>query len=313
MSILALLPVRNSAEHLPRYFRSAQVFADGVLALDDGSTDDTRSILESQASVRVILSNPRRDSYHGWNDFENRQRLLDAAAAFHPDWIVFLDADESFPDDEAAALRTLLRSMASGDLAFGFRVYRMLDENGSFDKEGQWVHRAFRYRPNQRLPKRKLHFPTVPPSIPKEYWIKTTLRIQHYAGTTEARRLARYRKYLEADPNRVYQDSYENILDPPGRIRRWIPRQPSDPFLLAPLETTTEVLGALPHLCVLRLNDNSLEIDHTKKPPHGEIRIPEMEQLAALYRKAITGKDMTSAAVAENAALRLAHGEATIR
>jgi hypothetical protein len=114
----------------------------------------------------------------------------------------------------------------------------MLGDDGSFDKDGLWVYRAFRYRPGQHLPERKLHFVPIPSSIPQTQWRKTALRIQHFAGTTESRRRARYDKYKEVDPNGFYQPSYENILDPPGRVRKWIDRSPSDPLLWTAEEQT---------------------------------------------------------------------------
>ena len=67
-------------------------FADLVVALDDGSTDDTRAVLEAHPLVHTVLTNPRRDGYAGWDDAANRNRLLGAGA--RPSWIMSLDADE---------------------------------------------------------------------------------------------------------------------------------------------------------------------------------------------------------------------------
>ena len=61
--------------------------------------------------VQRVLHNPIRDTYAGWDDAANRQRLLDAAADAHPDWILFLDADERLDPTDATALRTFADSM----------------------------------------------------------------------------------------------------------------------------------------------------------------------------------------------------------
>src|SRR3954470_24264977 len=85
--LICLLPVRNAEDDLPGYLESVGRFAHAVIALDDGSTDRTREILESSPLVKLVLINPPRPSYVGWDDSANRNRLLAAAADFSPDWI----------------------------------------------------------------------------------------------------------------------------------------------------------------------------------------------------------------------------------
>ena len=75
-TLLCLLPARNCAEDLPGYFDSVSSFADGVVALDDGSTDETSAILAAEPMVKVLRSNPRRHGYQGWDDARNRNDTL---------------------------------------------------------------------------------------------------------------------------------------------------------------------------------------------------------------------------------------------
>ncbi len=107
-SLVCLLPVRNAAESIPGYLQSVARFADAVIALDDGSTDDTAELLSAEPLVQELLDNPRRETYAGWDDAANRQRLLDAAVAAGHDWMMFLDADERIDADDAAALRAFV-------------------------------------------------------------------------------------------------------------------------------------------------------------------------------------------------------------
>ena len=46
---------------------------------------------------------------------------------------------------------------------------------------------------------------------------------------TASRRMDRFRKYREADPNVEWQRSYSHLLDDPGRVRRWYERSPHLP------------------------------------------------------------------------------------
>ena len=97
VDVVCLLPARNCADDLPSFFEAVEPLADAVVALDDGSTDGTLCALEAYPLVKVVLRNPPRDTYFGWDDATNRQRLLDAAADLRPRWIISIDADERIP------------------------------------------------------------------------------------------------------------------------------------------------------------------------------------------------------------------------
>lgn len=223
-TLVCLLPVRNGEADLPGYLESVARFADAVVALDDGSTDHTRAILDASPLVKLVLDNPPRRDYCGWDDTANRNRLLEAAAELEPEWIISLDADERIPPDDAVALRSFVEGEALPGLAFGFKVYRMWQDLGQYDRAGLWVYRLFSFEPGQRFPDQRLHFVPIPTSIPRERWVRTTIRIQHLAGLTEERRLARFEKYRQADPDNAFQHSYRDLLEPPADLYAWEPR-----------------------------------------------------------------------------------------
>jgi spore germination protein len=234
--LVCLLPARNCAHDLPAYFESVSRFADAVVALDDGSTDDTRAVLEREPLVQVLLTNPRRESYRGWDDAANRDRLLEAASALEPDWILSLDADERLASSDAAALRDFVEHDALRGFAYGLRVYPMsgdLDhyDAGSGAPQPLRVYRLFAYESGQRLAGGRLHLVPVPESIPHSRWLETTLRIQHVGNLTEERRRLRFRKYEEADPERECQSDYGHLLATPSRVVPWQAREAGLPVL----------------------------------------------------------------------------------
>lgn len=233
--VVCLLPVRDAATDLPGFFASAALVCDAVVALDDGSTDATPALLAAQPLVARLLTNPVRPDYRGWDDAANRNRLLDAAADLAPDWILSLDADERIDPGDAAALRDFLATDALPGCAYGFRHVPMRGDPAHHLPWFQWVYRLFAYAPGQRFPDRRLHFAPVPTAIPRARWIRTTLRIQHFGGATTERRIARFEKYLEADPDRIYQDDYTHLLHEtaPDELVRWVPRPPGLPVLEA--------------------------------------------------------------------------------
>ena len=229
MRLICLTPFRNAAGHLAGYFRSVNAFCDGIVALDDGSTDDTVALLASNPRVLTVLRNPVRRGYAGWDDAQNRARLLAAAGQFTPDWIVQLDADERMDEQSGRRLRKFLETEACPDFAYGFYLCRMIGDEQHFDKSME-IFRVFAFRDGLRLPKRKLHLIPVPESIKREHWFSLKIRIKHLAGVTPALRRRRVKKYEEADPHNQWQASYTNLLSEPGQVKKW--HQPQGGSLL---------------------------------------------------------------------------------
>src|SRR4051812_20166969 len=102
--LVCLLPVRNGEPFLHQYFESVRAFCDQIMALDDGSIDNTSELLRAEPMVKAILENSPRPTYAGWDDAANRARLLDACSGRSPKWILWLDADETIPGEDAVRL-----------------------------------------------------------------------------------------------------------------------------------------------------------------------------------------------------------------
>lgn len=243
---------------LPGYFASVSRFADAVVALDDGSTDETWQIMHRHPLVEILLTNPRRDGYAGWNDSENRNRLLTAAGALDPGWIMSLDADERIDPEDGVLLREFVEAHAQPGKAYRFRVFRMIGGLDFYDHGDLWVGRLFPYERDHVFPRQRLHIEPIPTSIPRSRWLKTSIRIQHLAGTTEERRRARFQKYLAADPGREFQPDYGHLLQPPTLLKAWEPRPPALPvaFNTAWPREAAEAGGSNPALSVVVISRN---------------------------------------------------------
>ena len=218
-----LVPVRNGQKYLGLYLEEAARWFDSVIALDDGSTDTTRSMLESSPVVRHLIKHPVRPSYLGWNDMLNRSKLLQHLDdRQYSGWVLFLDVDELLDSEDAALLRRLAHTdQLDRRHAYGLRVFRMVDDMRHFYKGALMVYRLFYYEPGYTLAGNPLHFVPVPTVYPTETWRPTNLRIRHRCSMTESMRQERYAKYKEVDPDGKFQSSYENLLDPPKRVREW--------------------------------------------------------------------------------------------
>ncbi len=212
--IVALLPVRNGGNDLDDWFAGMRDVVDGVIALDDGSTDDTASRLRAEPLVRQVLANRVRPDETGWDDRDNRQRLLEAAVDAGADWVLWLDSDERLVPGDGPALRCFLEQGADPDEAYGFALHDQVGP-GRFASEPKWVYRVHQPRAGDTMPQRRLHFPPVPTRIPRGRWLRTSVRIVHIGMATPTRRRERYRKYERTDPDRRWQDSYEHLLVAP--------------------------------------------------------------------------------------------------
>lgn len=233
--LTVLVPARNAEHLLPGWLASVSSFADAVIALDDGSTDLTRSILEDHPLVTEVLTNPVRPSYHDWDDLANRQRLVDAALTAGARWLLFLDADERIDTDDGHAIRQFLATEARPGFAYGFEVFRMVEDDHHYDPRAMWVFRLFSaLDAAARLGSQRLHFVPVPTGIPMEHWLFTSIRIQHAGSLTASHRRARFEKYREADPGNDFQSDYTGLLSDPAEMEVWSARPPSLPVLLGP-------------------------------------------------------------------------------
>ena len=258
--VVCLLPVRNGEADLPGWFASVERFADAVVALDDGSTDGTRELLESHPLVERLLTNPQRRTYEGWDDSDNRNRLLAAASDLAPNWIFSLDADERIDAGDAAALRAFLERDAEPGTGYYCLVHRMIGDLDHYDVARPWVGRFFAWEPGQSFPTARYHFVALPTSITPEHYRHTTIRIQHLAGLTPERRRSRYSKYGEVDPDREFQSSYEHLLTPPTRLKRWWTRSAHLPVLANTPNPQPEPLGPDPLVSVVVIAQDDEDI-----------------------------------------------------
>ena len=244
--LTVLLPVRNAERLLPGWLASVGSYADAVVALDDGSTDRTRMILEGHPLVTTVLTNPVRSSYHGWDDLENRQRLVDAARDGGARWVLFLDADEHIDHPDGQALRRFLETEAQPGFAYGLEVFRMVNDEHHYDPLALWVFRLFSALDAATpLGSQRLHFVPVPSGIPRQRWLFTSIRIQHSGSLTASHRRARFDKYRQADPDNDFQEDYTRLLADPDVVAAWPERSPDLPVLLGTEGRYVDRLGEI--------------------------------------------------------------------
>lgn len=104
MTLSVIVITKNEADSIARCLRSVR-WADDIVVLDSGSTDDTVAIARGEGA-RVEVS-------ADWPGFgPQKNRVLALATG---DWVLSLDADEWVPDDLAAEIRAAVADPAAAD------------------------------------------------------------------------------------------------------------------------------------------------------------------------------------------------------
>ena len=139
MRISACVITKNEAENLPRWLKSAQGFADEMIVVDTGSSDET-AVIAAKAGAKVY-SFQWRDDFSAAKNF-----ALDRATG---DWVVFTDADEYFTEESVPCVRPLIKEYDAADQFDGFIVQLInIDmDTGAFLGTQAMVQRIFRRAP----------------------------------------------------------------------------------------------------------------------------------------------------------------------
>lgn len=103
MKISACLIVGNEAANIIGWLKSVRCFADEILLIDTGATDDTIALANQEKIPQLRMS-----SFFWQDDFAAaKNKALSLATG---DWVVFLDADETF--FQPKAVREYLQDVA---------------------------------------------------------------------------------------------------------------------------------------------------------------------------------------------------------
>ena len=118
-----IIIAKNEDQRLPRCLESV-AFADEVIVLDGGSTDQTVEIAEGEGALVEVCT-----SWKGFGPQKNR--ALDMATQ---DWVLSLDADEEVTPELADEIRATLRSPAFDCYA----IPRLSEFCGRFLRHSGW-------------------------------------------------------------------------------------------------------------------------------------------------------------------------------
>jgi hypothetical protein len=210
--VIVLLQTYNEMRNMPDILRHLETYSDGIILLDDQSTDGT---FENVVSDKLLLKVQKKRVE--FDDIGNRNILLDLVSFFKADWIYTLDADERIDpryDDIFGATNSQadILSFYYVNLWNDPATYRV-DYSTSDNRDGIF-HRRRMYRNIGRaqihlMDEKKLHFNPVP-LIDNTQRVK--ILILHHGTLDSNQRKNKFDFYLAEDASKVHFDTYYKFL-----------------------------------------------------------------------------------------------------
>lgn len=237
--LFALLEFRDERRFLAGWLENVAPQVDGILALDDGSTDGSASLLEASPNLLELVRSSRAEGA-GLDKSANRIALHAAAARHGADWLIAVDADERLERRfRARAHREIVRLEAAGLRAASVRICELWDRADRVRVDGRWGAkrhaRLFAHREDAELDLRPMHAHWAPlDSRSGGGFAEADLIVYHLQMVRREDREARRRRWEERDPHGEHQAiGYAHLTDETGlqlaplpRGRGYLPRGP---------------------------------------------------------------------------------------
>jgi nitroreductase len=218
MGIFCLIAVRNEERYLPGFLYHVRDHVDGILALDDCSTDGTANILKKEPRVVSILQEEHHGPPHA-NETKNRQRLLLEAVRLNGRWVLCADADERF---EESFLRRIPEEVERGERTGKHvrcvRIVNLWNSRNLYRVDGvcgpRWAPRMFKMPEEFTERPFGLHQPWFPPELGNAPRAYMNAYLYHLRMIERRDREKRIEKFQSIDPKSEHQSiGYRHLID----------------------------------------------------------------------------------------------------
>lgn len=214
---LLLVQSYNEKERISGFLKLVEPYFDGIILLDDNSTDGT---YECAYSSKLLLKVQKERK--GFNDLLNRNLLLKLASFFNYQWGCFLDVDESL-DPRYANIQNIIKDTDADSFIFNLIQLWDTEETYNLDYPSTFEGISLKYRMFKNMGhaqiisnRGKLHFKPIPYCGKAKH---VPILIKHYGNLTQDLRKQKYLFYQKEDIEHS-QSSYEHLLNETPRLKR---------------------------------------------------------------------------------------------
>lgn len=206
---IVLVQSYNEADNVIDFFNNIGLFFDGIIMLDDDSSDGTYDIATHEKLLLKV-----RKKRQDFLDVDNRNILL-ALASFYPvEWLCFMDFDERF--NLKFANFSFMNNKQIDTVTFNIIHLWNNPElfNASFPGTYKGIEKIFRMFRNigysQIKSSKKFHF-AVTPYFGRQYFDSGIL-VMHHAFLHEDNRRQKYEFYTKNDPLAI-PNQYDYLIN----------------------------------------------------------------------------------------------------
>jgi hypothetical protein len=224
--LIGLLLFRDEMRYLPGYFQNIAPHVDGLVALDDASTDGSSAFVASQPIVLDVITHTEDDRVD-WSEGRQRRIIIEAALVHHPCWFIALDADERLERHfRTRAYRAIREAEREQIGVCAVRLRDLWDAPDTYRVDGIWgskrIRRLFASSLDHKFDDAaKWHAKWAADAR----YTKPDLIIYHLRMIHRADRIARHEKFVRADPDGEWQSiGYDYFLDEDGLTLERLPR-----------------------------------------------------------------------------------------
>ena len=231
--IILLAQAYNEETNMVEFLNTAGEFVDGIIVLDDGSTDGTWDLIRHPKLIMKC-----KKSRITFDDLQNRTILLKllevvANAGVDIDWFMWLDLDERLTTNKTfltRAKRQLADTTADNIYMPLFHMWndRQYNAEYPYSKNGmQYKLRLIRHKtamPYSLQTNQQLHFSLNPYKGAAAY---SVLQIKHLSYNTPEGRRNKYELYTKKYDLAGIQPNYEHIINDNPQLRVY------DEFMMA--------------------------------------------------------------------------------
>jgi glycosyltransferase involved in cell wall biosynthesis len=228
--LVALIQFRNESRYLPGFLDNISAQVDAIIALDDGSSDDSTEIMRDHPSVAEVIRVTQAGA-HVWDEPRNRSILVDAAIRRGASWVVAVDADERLENGfRQRAEQLIRRADQDGVHAYSIAIRELWGSPAAYRVDGVWGRkrhaRLFRVPEHYEVDHRALHgyWPPDTARRPDGQFELADLVLYHLAMIDPADRETRKQKYKRLDPDSRWQAiGYDYLTDETGLELEHVP------------------------------------------------------------------------------------------